>query len=71
MSPQTRSRIKRTALQVLAGGVLGGFASVALDADIKRALFIQTFTAASTVVAAWFQNVLEDVQAITDRRGDG
>lgn len=68
MSTQTRSRVKRTALQVLAGGALGGLAAAVLADDIKRALLASALTAISTTLAAWFQNVLEDIERLKDRR---
>lgn len=68
MSQQTRQRVKRTLLQVLAGGALGGVAAAVLADDIKRALLASALTAIGTTLTAWFQNVLEDVERIKDRR---
>lgn len=68
MSITTRNRVKRTALQCLAGGLLGGFATVILADDVRRALLASVLTAVGTVVTSWFQNVLEDVSRVTDRR---
>lgn len=68
MSDATKNRVKRTALQVLAGGLLGGFAAAVLASDVKRALLASTLTAVGTVLTTWFQNVLEDAASIADRR---
>lgn len=68
MSAATRNRVKRTVYQVMAGGLLGGFAAAVLANDVRRALLASTLTAVGTVLTTWFQNVLEDATAVVDRR---
>lgn len=64
---ETLRRVKRTMWQALAAGVVTGPLVAWLTDDI-RALLVALATAASTVLATWAQNVLEDGNKIRDRR---
>ena len=70
ITKQTRNRVKRTAWQSLAGGVLTGVL-VSIVADDLRALAVALATAIGTVLATWAQNVAEDMSRVKDRRASG
>lgn len=63
---ETVRRVKRTALQALAGGVLVGIPAALLAG--RDALLVAILTALSTVVASYARNSLEDHGVVKDRR---
>lgn len=67
MTSETLHRVRRTLLQSLAGGAFTSVAVAALGGGRKEVL-IAACTAMGTVIAAYFQNVLEDTSRIKDRR---
>lgn len=67
MTVETLQRVKRTLLQSLAGGAFTSVAVAALGGGRKEVL-IAACTAMGTVIAAYFQNMLEDSERIKDRR---
>lgn len=66
-SNETIRRVKRTLLQAVAGGALTSVGVAALGGD-RKDLLIAFFTALGTVIAAYAQNLMEDVEAMKDRR---
>lgn len=68
-SQKTAERLKRTLLQVAAGGALGGiFSALVMGAETAQAMAGAAATAVGAFVAAWAQNTLEDAQRVKDRR---
>lgn len=68
-SRKTAERLKRTLLQVAAGGALGGvFSALVLGTEAAQALANAGATAAGAFLAAWAQNTLEDARPERDRR---
>lgn len=68
-SRKTAERLRRTLLQVAAGGALGGvFSALVLGAETAQAMASAGATAAGAFLAAWAQNTLEDSDRIKDRR---
>lgn len=65
-SEKTVRRLKRTALQVAAGGALGALVTAIFVG--KEAIPGAIAAALAAFVAAWGQNTLEDAQKIKDRR---
>ncbi len=71
-SRKTAERLKRTLLQVAAGGALGGvFSALVLGREAMDALIAASATAAGAFVAAWAQNTLEDIRPEKDQRPEG
>lgn len=66
-SKETATRLKRTAIQVIAGGALGGVIMAAFGGG-EDTLKGAAVTAAGVFIAAYAQNTAEDVKAIKDRR---
>lgn len=68
-SQKTAERLKRTLLQVAAGGALGGvFSALVLGREAMDAIIAASATAVGAFVAAWAQNTLEDVRPDKDER---
>jgi O-antigen ligase len=67
MTKQTISRIRRTALQLIAGGG-ATTALIALSSGKVRDAFVAGGALLATFLVASAQNLLEDTGAITDRR---
>lgn len=68
-SQKTAERLKRTVLQVAAGGALGGlFSAVVMGTEAAQAFANAGATAVAAFVAAWAQNTLEDARPDRDRR---
>ena len=66
-SNETVRRVKRTLLQAIAGGALTSIGVAALGGD-RKDLLIAFCTAMGTVMAAYAQNLMEDSDAVKDRR---
>ena len=67
MSKMTRARVRRTALQLIAGGGATG-ALIALSSGKIRDAVVAGGALLATFLVALSQNLLEDTGAITDRR---
>jgi len=65
-SRKTAARLKRTALQVAAGGALGGLVTALFVG--RDAIPGAVGAALAAFAAAWAQNTLEDTAKIKDRR---
>lgn len=68
-SRKTAERLKRTLLQVAAGGAFGGVMSaLVLGRKAAESLVNAVMFAVTTFLAAWAQNTLEDAEKLPDRR---
>ena len=71
-SRKTAERLRRTLLQVAAGGALGGvFSALVLGAEAGQALTSAAATAVGAFIASWAQNTLEDIRPEKDNRDGG